>query len=191
MEIPGLNAIFMLTVIILLTLAGCTAQNDEFSIEKYFDQESRDTLLVNIVTYIGIKPRFADFHTRHNHEHRKYYTLQANNFRFRYYHVSSDSTHYYYLIRPARSKNGNLRGVGGRFRITHNLALYSFEEIFNTPVLPEEKLVNRGRILFIEMLEKGNIGRFIENNEYVEWPDDRLKYDREKNEWRYDVNELF
>jgi hypothetical protein len=188
----GYFALFGVIVLILnvvLSIAGCNSDKNEFSVEKYFDRVSRDTLLVNMVTYIGVKPRFADFQSRHNPQHRKFYTSQARNFRFQYYHVTPDSIHYYYLIRPARSTKGNLRGVGGRFRINQKLELVEFEEIFNTPVLPEVTLESRGRTLFVEMVDKGNVDRFLGNIEYVEWPDDRLKYDREKKEWRFDVTD--
>lgn len=181
------KSIHFLPVLILLTFSGCSGKNDEYGIERYFDQEARDTLLVNMVTYIGKKPRLADFETRHNQEHRIFYTLQARDFRFQYYYISDDSVHYYYLIRPARSTAGDLRGVGGRFRVRHDLSLFEFEETFNTPVLPEESLVVRGKSLFIEMINTGNVDRYLKNKNYVEWPDDRLKYDRSKNEWRYDV----
>lgn len=177
----------LITLVILLPALLCCKTSTEYKIDIYFDKESQDSLLVNMVTYIGRKPRTADFETRHDPVHRRFYILQANEFKFHYYHVSPDSIHYYYLIRPARSTTGNLRGVGGRFKIRQDLSLYEFEELFNTPVLPEEELITRGRSLFMEMIYSGNVDKYLENKDYIEWPDERLKYDKIKNEWRYDV----
>jgi hypothetical protein len=42
-------------------------------------------------------------------------------------------------------------------------------------------------MLFLEMIKSGNVDKYSGNIEYIEWPDDRLKYDRIRNEWRYDV----
>lgn len=180
---------FIPAIIFLLSFAGCQINKQEYSIDNYYHDNQKDTLLVNIVTYIGYKPTLTDYQTRHQPEHRKFYTEQSGRYNIQYYYISDDSTHYYYLIRPARSPRGNQRGVGGRFKITAHLKLYDFEEIFNTPVLPEENLIDIGKILFHEMINSGNVDKYSGNIEYIEWPDDRLKYDRIKNEWRYDVVE--
>ncbi len=175
------------TIIISLLSISCGKVEDHFSVHNYFDQKRQDSLLVNIVTYIGKKPRLADYQTRHNAEHRNFYTQQAKQFRFQYYYVSADNVHYYYLIRPARSTRGNLRGAGGKFKMRGHLEIYDLEELFITPVLDEEELVTKGEALFREMVGSGNINKYINYKNYIEWPDERLKYDRARNEWRYDV----
>jgi hypothetical protein len=174
-------------IVFLLSFAGCQIHKQDYRIENYYQENQKDSLLVNIVTYIGYKPKLADYQTRHNPEHREFYKEQSAGYNIYNYYISSDSIHYYYLIRPARSPRGNLRGVGGRFKVTEKLKFYEFEEIFNTPVFPEEELIDIGKILFREMINSGNVDKYSGNIEYIEWPDDRLKYDRNKNEWRYDV----
>jgi hypothetical protein len=183
-----LGIISTLTIIISLTILGCK-QEEGYSIDKYFSQQQQDSLLINLVTYIGKKPKFADWQTRHEPQHNEYYRNHSKSFKFVFYLVTPDSTHYYYIIRPARSTTGNTRGVGGKFRLGKNLQLIDFEEVFNTPILPEQELFEVGQTLFIEMINTGNIDRYINNRNLIEWPDDRLKYDKEKKEWRYDVVE--
>ncbi len=141
-------------------------------------------LLVDLVTFIGRKPPTATSETRFDPEFRDYYTLYAKEFEIVYYHTKDDSLHLFYLIRPARSPLGNRRGVGGMFRLD-NGQISGFEELFNTPVMEEDRLRDIGRELFEEMLRTGNADRFIGNKEYIEWPDERLRYDKEKFEWRY------
>jgi hypothetical protein len=174
-------------IIFLLSFAGCQINKQEYSIDNYYQDDKKDSLLVDIVTYIGYKPRQTDHQTRHNPEYREFYIEQSARYNIQYYYISDDSIHYYYLIRPARSPRGNQRGTGGRFKISGQSEIYEFEEIFNTPVLPEEELIDKGKILFLEMINSGNIAKYSGNIEYIEWPDDRLKYDRLRNEWRYDV----
>lgn len=180
--------IFSTLIIISATILGCK-QEEKYSIDRYYSTQLQDSLLVNIVTYIGKKPKLTDWQTRHEEQHKEYYKNLSKSFRFVYYHISVDSTHYYYLIRPARSTKGNTRGVGGKFQLGENFQLIDFEEIFNTPILTEQELVEIGLTLFEEIITTGNIDRFVHNKNLIEWPDDRLKYDRVKKEWRYDVEE--
>jgi hypothetical protein len=142
--------------------------------------------MVNIVTYIGKKPGRADYQTRHNAEYSKFYTDQAKLFSFRHFYISADSVHFYYLIRPVRNSRENLRGAGGRFKLRSPLEIYELEELFITPVLDEEELMSKGKVLFREMVW-GSMDKYLNDKNYVEWPDERLQYDRAKNEWRYDV----
>ncbi len=170
-----------------IILINCKGSSGTYDPYNYYTTDKKDTLLVNIVTYIGKKPRLADHQTRHNQEHRKFYTQQSQDYKLVYYYITDDSTHYYYIIRPARSPRGNTRGVGGRFRMKESMKLYDFEELFNTPVLDEQELMEIGETLFTEMVNSGNINHYHGNKEFIEWPDERLKYDKIKNEWRYDV----
>ena len=179
------RSIFICSIILLS--GSCKTGGDSFSISSYYQDNFADSLMVDIVTFIGRKPRLTDHITRHAPEHRKFYTEQAQSYRFKYFHVAQDSTHYYYIFRPARSPQGNLRGAGGKFRLDDRLRLYGFEEIFITPVLPEEELIEKGEKLFRELILNGNVERYIANRDYIEWPDNRLKYDKIRNEWRYDV----
>lgn len=169
---------------------GCHGQQDPYAVAHYYSPDKQDTLLVNMITYIYRKPSPADHQTRHDPRYRRYYVGELPNFEIDRYFIASDSTHYYFLIRPARHPQGDRRGVGGRFRLAQDTRIYDFEEIYNTPILPEEEIRKRGRLVFKEMVEnKGNIDRYVDDKGLVEWPDDRLRYDRQKKEWRYDVQE--
>ncbi len=171
-------------IIFLLT----TCKNESmYDISSYHDQDTIDTLLVNLVTLVGVKPKAANWETRLLPEHRPYYINHAKQFSFDRYYISHEGIHYFFMVRPARHPKGNQRGVGGKFRLTEDLQIYELEELFNTPVMPYEEIVLKGREIFAEMLATGNVERFLKNKDYIEWPDERLKYDKIKNEWRYDV----
>lgn len=158
----------------------------QYRVENYFSSDQKDTLLTDIVTLIGVKPRTATSLTRFEQEFRPYYIQYSEEFKMVYYFVNENDDHYYYLIRPARSTKGNTRGVGGKFRFENEIII-EFEEIFNTPVLDEDQLIEIGEILFLEMIETGSVEQFFGNKFYIEWPDERLKYHKGLNEWRYDV----
>jgi hypothetical protein len=170
-------------------LAITSCKRDHLAPETYLNRSEADTLLTDLVTYIYPKPKNADNKTRHNPEFRKYFVKSAGLFKFEYYTIVDDSTHYFYLIRPARSLKGNLRGVGGKFRIDHSLKgsrrLTGFEELFNTVVMPEDSLKVYGRKIMKYLVKHKHLDPFLYDPAIVEWPDQFLKYDKSLQEWRY------
>ncbi len=161
---------------------------DRYHIDRYISKEDQDTLIVNIVTLMGVKPRNANYITRHEPQHRSFYIQQARNFDIYRYFIDEQYMHYFYIIRPARHPLGNRRAIGGKYRLGENLELLDYEEVFVTQVLEEDYLREIANDLFIAFVE-GDIEKFLENPLIIEWPDERLKYDKEKQEWRYDVKD--
>ncbi len=182
--------IFISALICVVSLSvSCQKQDDcrGYSFSKHFTTQHRDTLFVDMVTLIGKKPKTADFITRHETRHRKYYINLSGQFEMTHFHITNDDTAYFYMIRPARSVKGTTRGVGGKFTLNEQGKPDYFEEVFNTPVKDREELLKTGCTLFLEMLLTGNVNAYLWNKDIIEWPDERLKYDTEKQEWRYDV----
>ncbi len=179
------SKLILVYIFILLLSLGCD-KKPKYNLLEYYSQNEVDTLMTNILTYVAKKPKTADWKTRHEPRFRKYYIQQVPQFQMKYFHITEDSIQYYYMIRPARSNNkGTKRGAGGKFVTGSNLEISDFEEIFNTPVMATDSLEIIGEKLFSEMVEKGNIDQFINNKKLVEWPDERLKYDKTINEWVY------
>src|SRR5690606_34696946 len=106
-------------------------------------------------------------------------------FEFVYYHIDPDSTHYFYLIRPARNAMGYKRGVAGRYKTDKALNLYEFSEIFNTPMLPADSVRARGKYLWADLMHYKHIERYFLNEEYIEFPNERCTYSFELKEWVY------
>jgi hypothetical protein len=59
----------------------------------------------------------------------------------------------------------------------------NFEEVANTPHLPEEVVEERGRYLFQELIKNGNLDKQIPMKQYIEWPDEHLGYNKKINQW--------
>lgn len=198
------NTIPLLVLLLALT-AGCRQKNPghtppfvftendslralPFNIHNYHPTAEADTLLVDAVTFVGRKPVLATSETRFNSEFRAYYRDYAQRFSFFLYHIDADSVHSFYMLRPARSLEGNTRAVLGQFRMDNENGMYDFVELLNTRVKSDQALKKIGLILFDELLHYGHVDQLIGDTAMVEWPDGRLKYDRMKNEWRYDVD---
>lgn len=183
-----------LAVTIAFALSNLNAcknpQLAEYSLNTYFSQPEQDTLMVNLVTLMGDKPKGTNWETRHEPQYRGHFELQAKKFQILHYHIAPDSTHYFLIQRPARSPKGiSARVTGGYFKLHQELKPLGLVELFCTPILPEDELRSVGRKLFDEMLLTGNVDKYLGNTQYVEWPNGRLRYDRVRNEWRYDVVE--
>jgi hypothetical protein len=172
---------------ILFTLNPFSSEN-KYDIVRYIDKNLQDTLLANIVTYMGVKPRNADFETRHEEQYRKFYVEQSKGYSFYKYYVDQDDRHFFYVIRPARHALGSRRAIGGWMKIDEKMNIVDYYEVFVTHVMEEDTLEKIAPELF-GMLINNNILDLNHRHKRIEWPDDRLKYDPVKKEWRYDVSE--
>jgi hypothetical protein len=164
-------------------------QNNTNKVGKYYSNAERDTLLTNIITYIYVKPAYASNATRFQAQFRKYYVQSLPKFSIENYFIASDSTHYFFLIRPVGNTIKYRRGVLGKFKLKNSTVASSslmptdFEEIVNTPHLTEVLVKERGAFLFKELIKKGNLDKYLGMKDYIEWPDSMLVYDRNINEW--------
>ncbi len=185
------NIQILLLLIAAFYVASCNHSSSsrekdqkQFDVSSYFEAEEADSLLADMVTYIGRKPPMATSHSRFDSIFRSYYVNYAKEFNHAYHFVNEQDIHYFYITRPARSTQGNRRGVGGSFTMQEN-KITDFEERFNTPVSDEEHIREIGLVLFKELVSMGHVDEYGHRKEYIEWPDARLKYNKEMFEWRY------
>lgn len=158
----------------------------KYHVDRFIPAKDQDTLLTNIVTYMGVKPRNTNYETRLDPAYRNFYVKQAKEYRFFRYYIDETGHHYFYIIRPARHALGNRRAIGGTYKLDNNLKLLNYEELFVTQVLDEDFLEDIADDLFPAMIQN-DLSKYLDNRLIIEWPDDRLQYDKEKKEWRYDV----
>lgn len=182
---------FTITVIVIIVLSAAAyfilfPPKGTYHIDRYIPREQQDSLLVNVVTLMGVKPRYADHQTRMEPRYRQFYIEQSRNYYFYRYYVDDNGLHFFYMIRPARHPLGNRRAIGGSFRLGDDLELLDYREEFVTQVLEEERLRELADVLFPALIA-GDLQQHLSNKLIIEWPDDRLRYDLQKREWRYDV----
>lgn len=170
-------------VVFVLGVLLFSACSDKYDVNDYHSEKERDSLLTDIITYVYVRPQYADWQTRFEPRFRKYYVSQLGKFRFEKYFIDDHGNHYYYLIRPARSAQGNIRGVGGTFRRDASGKIVNFKETFNTPVAALPDLQTRGEELFRKMVKYGNVNDYLRHPDYIEWPDAMTYYDTIQHEW--------
>ncbi len=170
--------------LLLIPLFIFSCQSNTNKVSKYFSESERDTLLTNMITYIYVKPTYANNATRFQAQFRKYYVESLPKFSLENYFIAPDSTHYFFLIRPVGNTLKYRRGVLGKFKLKHgSLMPIDFEETINTPHLEEAVVKERGAFLFKELVKKGNLNDYLAMKHYIEWPDSTLVYDKKINEW--------
>ncbi|MFN3841063.1 MAG: hypothetical protein ACK4RF_10195 [Cyclobacteriaceae bacterium] len=173
------SAIFFLTIFSLM-LFSCRDKHDP---DYYVNAQQRDSLLTDIITYIYVRPTGAAWDTRFNAQFRKFYVNSLPKFKLEKLYRDQSGLYYFFLIRPARSAEGSLRGVGGKFKMDAQGRITSFEEVYNTPVGALTELRKKGSELFTHMTKHGNVDAYLLNDEYLEWPNAWTYYDTIRHEW--------
>jgi hypothetical protein len=175
----------------VIFLSSCGSPKEKlpaFSVEKYYQQPELDTLLTDIITYVGRKNKYATDSTRFDKKWRNYYVKQLPGFELLWLEETNVENEFvFFLKRPARGLNANTRGVGGLFRVNadNSSKIEYLEEFFNTVTLKPEELKNLGESLMPEMLEKRTANlSFIDSTEIIEWPNKYSQYDLKTHTWR-------
>jgi hypothetical protein len=163
-----------------LFLLSC---KDKYKVSSYYSQAEQDSLIADIITYVYTKPTYATWQNRFEQKYRRYYVSSIKDFQLQPYFIDKNNTHYFYLIRPARGPNGNIRGVGGSFKMDNDGKISSFREIFNTPITTKEQLEVKGAELFNWMTTHGNVNDYLKNPDYIEWPNQMTYYDTVQHQW--------
>ncbi|GAB2764057.1 hypothetical protein GCM10027275_01400 [Rhabdobacter roseus] len=145
----------------------------------------RDTLLVNMITYMDAPAPGATSQTRFEPRFRPYYQKRLSLYTLEEHQVVDDSLHYFFVVRPVAGSRLYQRGVGGRFSLKEGtLQPAHFEEMWCTPHFKDSTLVReRGGYLFKEMVQKGTVAHLLGMKHYLEWPDSTLVYDQQAHEW--------
>lgn len=158
--------------------------SDKYQTQKYLSDIQRDSLLVNIITFVSLPVNDSNNKTKFDVKYRESYAKTINQFELINYYPAPNGWNYYFLTRPVGNSSKFKRGVLGKFKL-NNKSLFptQFEEIANTPHLEQETLKIRGEYLFKAMVLKGNLDEQMQMKQYIEWPDKHLNYDKTINEW--------
>ena len=146
-----------LSITLCLVWAFTSCQTDDlYSTQKYFSESERDTLLTNIITYMGPYAYGATNETRFEARFRKHYVAQLKKYKFESYFIDKDSIHYFLVIRPVGGGGVFKRAIGGKLRLKPNsLEPAEYEEMWCSPHLKKDSvaLEERAKYVFKEMVK--------------------------------------
>jgi hypothetical protein len=176
-----MKKLYSLLFVALFFCYSCDSKED---VGYYFSDSERDTLLTNIITYIGENARFSTDSTKFQSKYRAEYVSRLPLFHFVHLAKDTSGAFIYLISRPVAGRMDLRRGVVGRFTLKEgSLMPDNFEEVVNTPHFSEELVVERGSFLFKELVRKGKLDEYLSMKHYVEWPDKYLVYDKKKKTW--------
>ncbi|MDI9862896.1 hypothetical protein QM480_01065 [Flectobacillus sp. DC10W] len=166
---------------ILLFFTQCGSKKEPL---QYFSESERDSLLTDMITYVYVPAPYANNQTKFDAIYRPFYIKSLPSFYLQNYFEADNGYAYFFMIRPVGSSPVYRRGVLGKMKLdpkTHKIT--EFEEIVNTPHMKEEEVREKGQFLFNKLIEKGNIQEYLGMNQYIQWPDSTLKYDKPTHTW--------
>ena len=171
---------YTLFFLLVVLIQGC---NKKHNPTNYFSDTELDSLKVQMITYIFQAPEGANWQTRFEEKYKPYYVSSLPKFTLERLYKSESGKYYFYMLRPARSSQGSQRGVGGSFYLNKDNRIYSFKEIFNTPVGSVEELQKKGDELFAWIINHNNVNDIMLNADLIEWPTQWSYYDTVRYEW--------
>jgi hypothetical protein len=185
--LPDMNKV--LIFLFALILLGC--KNDEYSPDKYLTADERQKLLQQVVRYSEKRAPHATALNRFDTIFNWYYDKAVKEYDVRRYYIDKTGEHYFLFTRAARSITPMREAIGGKLRV-ENDSLTEYEELFRTWKMNEDSLNTRAFELFDKMINGEDLTKYgpkYQGDRYVEFPDDRFYFDKERRMWRDRVME--
>lgn len=179
-----MKRLFLLILLIVTVCISCSLKKDKFSPDTYFDAAERDTVLVGILSHILLPPPYVNGIDRIKPKYHIYYYEQSIKFELDKLFREEKSDKYYFLVYRPGNKPGELRGVGGSFKLDSDFNFKYFREVFVTPILPQAEARKRSEFLFQEM-QNNQIEQYLKMKTYVDWPNEISYYDTLSFEWKW------
>jgi len=170
-------------ILILLTSVFFSCKKS-YNPEKLLTAWQKDSLLTTLIIQMDKLQAGANMNTRFDKEFREGYEQRRKLFSLDQYYIDQDGFHYFMVIRRVPSLyEANKRAEAGRFRRDGNGSITDFEEIFLTPILLDKEAHDKGVILLHEYITTGNIDKFKNDIDYVEFPNLTWTYNKKKQAW--------
>jgi hypothetical protein len=175
-----------LLVVPFCFLLVCCSQKDSFSPDEQLTLKEKEAFINSIIRYTTKPPRKIGDEERFNPAYDQYYSTQAQLAKLEFY-TTRNGYQYFVLSQPAPSITVKRHATGGRSKYGSDGKLEDYEEIFRTWKMTPDTLVKRSRILFEKMVNGEKLEPFYPQNskgtEYIEFPDERTYYDKQKRKW--------
>lgn len=152
-------------------------------------------MLGSIIRYTAkLPPKGATHENKFDPKFDEHYQKQIEEHRIDLYHRDSSTMDVYLLVsRIAPSMTVKRVGTGVHLRMSGDSITY-YNEVFRTWKMPEETLAQKGALLFSKMVRSEDLTPYYNANsgkeEYIEFPDDNVRFDTEKRVWVSGLGDL-
>lgn len=169
----------------ILSLAACTANRD-YEVSSHLSSSEQEAFKRSIIRYVAPLPEKADEENRFDVKFDAHYARQTDRVRLDKYFPSPDGYIYFEISRIAPSFKVKRVATAGRLRYDENGEIEEYEEVYRTWKMEEEELATKTKLLFSRFIAGGELTPYLSTNsdeEYIEFPDNQVKYDRELRRW--------
>lgn len=172
--------------IFILLVSGCSASYDAERMEA----GQRNHILKQIAPFVIKKPDEFSYKDRVKPENFPFYEnfMELTESKLAYYHATDTANFFFFEHRDLTSLYEHYRGLGGYFRNNKNDSIIFINLLYHTPRFTREEMDKKGRQLFEEMAEQGNVNKYIGNQEFIHTPNDDFYYNTKTNRWDYTEN---
>ena len=182
------NIIFLLILVVSVLWVGCNSKAVEYSVDPCLAKEKQLALLQNMVRYSSKLAPEATNETKFNPEFNWYYDKAVAESTILYCLLNEqDSTYQLLIARQARSITPMQEGIALKIKFDQDKGFKYYEEVFRTWKMPADTLHKRGKFLFDQMVNGGDLTLYhtkFQKDKFIEFPDDRFTFDIENKKWK-------
>lgn len=176
--------IFLLLV--MLVVSSCQKNIDA---KSSLDENVYTKTLEQLSPYVIKKPDEISYEARFDSLNKGYYEKynQLTSGQIKYFHKTDTANFFFYLNRDLTSLYEHYRGLGGYYKVKEDKIAF-INLLYHTPRFTKEEMELKGKKLFSEMIESGNVNKFMGDNEYIHTPNADFYYNTKTNRWDYTEN---
>jgi hypothetical protein len=175
----------IIIVFSLIIFSNCSSSN-RYSPDSSLSEATQDSILQKIVRYSAKLPPHSNHLTKFNTEFDGYYERAFELYNMRY-HFAKQDTHFFLLMRNARSLWPAHEALGCKLVTNSKGQIIEYEEIFRTWKMAEDSLAERGLFLFELMVQNEDLKPYytsFQGDRYIEFPNDRFFFNKLTKTWQ-------
>jgi len=170
--------------LLLLTLLGCESSMEA---RKMLNQSEHDALLDKLAPYVVKKPDAFAYENRFDVANKPFYRnfIELTKAELTYYKKADTGTFFSFTYRDLTSLKEHYRALGGYYRMNETDSIIFLNLLYHTPRFTAQEMLQKDKMLFESMIEKGNVDRFLGNKNFIDTPNKDFHYNTKLNRWEY------
>lgn len=173
---------WLLPTLLLLCLGGCQEGKEAYQFETYFPESAHKPIMRQLI------PRIEKRYTGKNQSKQpKMDSLRLDSCYIEalYYQEKEDRYYFLYIQKDIITELDDARAVIGSFAINDQGLLTSVYQDYITHRTATKTAKNNGMIFFKKHLKGESLEEYINKTGLIQWPNDMVKFDYEREQWVY------
>jgi hypothetical protein len=176
----------VLVILSVILMIGCQS----YDARQTLTAEQYDSVLIRVAPYVIKKPDEISYEERFLVKNRPFYQnfIKLTGGQISHYEKKDTAVLFFFQHRDLTSLYEHYRGLGGYYKEDPDGKIVYMNLLYHTPRLTKEEMKSKGDELFTEMVQKGNVARFIGDRSIIDTPNADFYYDTKRNRWDYTEN---